>query len=77
MPETSITRAAAPGPIAVAGYLQRDLVEARGWVSKQDFLDVWHPLTRAVLARAPRLGCNHGFIDGPALRARGERVGTR
>jgi chromate transporter len=27
------------GPIAVVGYMQRDLVEARGWVSKQDFLD--------------------------------------
>jgi chromate transport protein ChrA len=39
MPETSITRAAAPGPIAVVGYMQRDLVEARGWISKQDFLD--------------------------------------
>ncbi len=27
------------GPIAVVGYMQRDLVEARGWISKQDFLD--------------------------------------
>ena len=26
-------------PIAVVGYMQRDLVEARGWISKQDFLD--------------------------------------
>src|SRR5712664_409398 len=27
------------GPIAVVGYMQRDLVEERGWISKQDFLD--------------------------------------
>jgi chromate transporter len=27
------------GPIAVVGYMQRDLVVARGWISKKDFLD--------------------------------------
>ena len=27
------------GPIALAGYMQRDLVEARRWVSKQDYLE--------------------------------------
>lgn len=27
------------GPIAVAGYMQRDLVQQRGWIGKQDFLD--------------------------------------
>src|SRR5207244_6526054 len=27
------------GPIAVVGYMQRDLVEQRGWVAKQDFLN--------------------------------------
>ena len=27
------------GPIAVVGYMQRELVEARGWIGKQDFLD--------------------------------------
>src|SRR5512142_636027 len=27
------------GPIALAGYMQRDLVERRGWISKQDFLE--------------------------------------
>ena len=26
-------------PIAVVGYMQRDLVEQRGWIAKQDFLD--------------------------------------
>src|SRR5260370_28056450 len=27
------------GPIAVVGYMQRDLVEQRGWIAKHDFLD--------------------------------------
>jgi chromate transporter len=27
------------GPIAVVGYMQRDLVEQRGWIGRQDFLD--------------------------------------
>ena len=28
------------GPIALAGYMQRDLVEERRWISKQDCLEV-------------------------------------
>ncbi|UJB44473.1 chromate transporter [Streptomyces sp. A1-5] len=27
------------GPIAVVGYMQRGLVEKRGWIAKQDFLN--------------------------------------
>src|SRR5216110_2100267 len=27
------------GPIALAGYMQRDLVEERHWVSKSDYLE--------------------------------------
>src|SRR5438309_4491558 len=27
------------GPIALAGYMQRDLVEDRRWVSKEDYLE--------------------------------------
>src|SRR5213594_2520826 len=27
------------GPIATVGYMQRDLVSDRGWVSRRDFLD--------------------------------------
>src|SRR5947199_1146611 len=27
------------GPIASVGYMQRDLVERRGWLSRKDFLD--------------------------------------
>jgi chromate transporter len=27
------------GPIALAGYMQRDLVERRGWISKEDYVE--------------------------------------
>jgi chromate transporter len=27
------------GPIALVGYMQKDLVEERGWISQQDYLD--------------------------------------
>ena len=27
------------GPIALAGYMQRDLVESRRWISKEDYLE--------------------------------------
>ena len=27
------------GPIATVGYMQRDLVEQRQWIDRQDFLD--------------------------------------
>jgi chromate transporter len=27
------------GPIATVGYMQRDLVERRGWIGRNDFLD--------------------------------------
>jgi chromate transporter len=27
------------GPIAVVGYMQRDLVQRRGWIAKEDFLN--------------------------------------
>lgn len=27
------------GPIAVVGYMQRDLVEQRAWMGRRDFLD--------------------------------------
>ena len=38
------------GPIALAGYMQRDLVEKRRWISKQDYLD---GLALAQLAPGP------------------------
>ena len=38
------------GPIALAGYMQRDLVEKRRWISKQDYVD---GLALAQLAPGP------------------------
>ena len=38
------------GPIALAGFMQRDLVEERGWVSREDYLD---GLALAQLAPGP------------------------
>jgi chromate transporter len=38
------------GPIALAGYMQRDLVERRGWISKKDYVD---GLALAQLAPGP------------------------
>ena len=38
------------GPIALAGYMQRDLVEKRGWISKKDYVD---GLALAQLAPGP------------------------
>ncbi len=38
------------GPIALAGFMQRDLVEDRGWVSREDYLD---GLALAQLAPGP------------------------
>ena len=41
------------GPIALAGYMQRDLVEKRRWISKEDYLDG--------LALAACRGCRLSF----------------
>jgi len=38
------------GPIALAGYMQRDLVEKRGWISKKDYVE---GLALAQLAPGP------------------------
>src|SRR5262249_32849781 len=38
------------GPIALAGYMQRDLVERRGWIAKQDYVE---GLALAQLAPGP------------------------
>jgi chromate transporter len=60
------------GPIALAGYMQRDLVERRGWISKKDYVD---GLALAQLAPGPLaaqlaiyLGWSKGGITG-ATRA--------
>ena len=57
------------GPIALAGYMQRDLVEDRGWVSRQDYVD---GLALAQLAPGPlaaQLAMYLGFVRGGVLGA--------
>src|SRR5579864_8317917 len=57
------------GPIALAGYMQRDLVERRHWVAKQDYLD---GLALAQLSSGPlaaQLAMYLGWVRAGALGA--------
>jgi len=59
------------GPIALAGYMQRDLVERRGWISKKDYVD---GLALAQLAPGPlaaQLAIYLGWSKGGLLGATG------
>src|SRR5216684_3096341 len=56
------------GPIALAGYMQRDLVERRRWISKQDYLEG----DSAQLAPGPlaaQLAINLGWVRARVLGA--------
>jgi len=57
------------GPIALAGYMQRDLVEEKRWISKQDYVE---GLALAQLAPGPlaaQLAIYLGWIRGGRLGA--------
>ncbi|HET7539102.1 MAG TPA: chromate transporter [Polyangiaceae bacterium] len=57
------------GPIALAGYMQRDLVEERRWISKQDYVQ---GLALAQLAPGPlaaQLAIYLGWVRGGVLGA--------
>jgi chromate transporter len=57
------------GPIALAGYMQRDLVDSRHWVSKQDYLE---GLALAQLAPGPlaaQLAMYLGYVRAGVLGA--------
>ena len=57
------------GPIALAGYMQRDLVERRKWISKQDYVE---GLALAQLAPGPlaaQLAIYLGWVRGRVLGA--------
>ena len=57
------------GPIALAGYMQRDLVEDRRWISKEDYLE---GLALAQLAPGPlaaQLAIYLGWIRGKVFGA--------
>src|SRR5256885_15835135 len=52
------------GPVALVGYMQRDLGERRGWVTREEYLKSLAPLQ---LAPGPR-----AEIGRAACRGRGE-----
>src|SRR5215831_13489602 len=57
------------GPIALVGYMQRDLVEKRRWISKQDYVE---GLALAQLAPGPlaaQLAIYLGWIRGGVIGA--------
>src|SRR3954465_13882410 len=57
------------GPIALAGYMQRDLVEERRWLSKQDYIE---GLALAQLAPGPlaaQLAIYLGWVRAGVLGA--------
>jgi chromate transporter len=57
------------GPIALAGYMQRDLVERRGWITKKDYVD---GLALAQLAPGPlaaQLAIYLGWVKGRVFGA--------
>jgi chromate transporter len=57
------------GPIALAGYMQRDLVERRRWISKEDYVE---GLALAQLAPGPlaaQLAIYIGWVKGRVLGA--------
>jgi chromate transporter len=57
------------GPIALAGFMQRDLVEKRRWISREDYVD---GLALAQLAPGPlaaQLAMYLGFVRGGILGA--------
>ena len=59
------------GPIALAGYMQKDLVEKRRWISKQDYVD---GLALAQLAPGPlaaQLAIYLGYVRAGVLGATG------
>lgn len=43
------------GPIALAGYMQHDLVEDRRWISKQDYVEGLALATLAVLIKIKKV----------------------
>jgi chromate transporter len=57
------------GPIALAGYMQRDLVERRRWISKQDYLEGLALAQLAPWPLAAQLAIYLGWVRGRLLGA--------
>src|SRR2546425_757412 len=65
------------GPIALAGHIQQDLVEQRGWISAQEYKE---GLALAQLAPGPlaaQLAIYLGWVRGRVLGATLDRKSTR
>jgi chromate transporter len=57
------------GPIALAGHMQQDLVEERGWVRKEDYLEGLAPAQLAPGPLAAQLAIYLGYIRAGGLGA--------
>src|SRR5450432_4861075 len=65
------------GPIALAGHMQRTLVEERGWIKKEDYLE---GLALAQLAPGPlaaQLAIYLGYIHAGIVGATAVGIGHR
>jgi len=65
------------GPIATVGYMQRDLVEQRRWMSRQDLLDGIALGQTMPGPLAAQVAMWVGFLRRGAVGARGGRVGRQ
>jgi chromate transporter len=57
------------GPIALAGYMQRDLVEERGWIAKGDYVDGFALAQLSPGPLAAQLAMYLGWVRGGAVGA--------
>src|SRR5258706_5546903 len=70
-------RLASADLLPLAGYMQRDLVEERRWLSKQDYVE---GLALAQLAPGPlaaQLAIYHGWVRARVLGANARRICVR
>jgi chromate transporter len=57
------------GPIALAGFMQRDLVDERRWISRQDYLDGLAPAQLAPGPLAAQLAMYLGYVHSGVVGA--------
>src|SRR5438876_4730039 len=62
------------GPIATVGYMQRDLVEGRGWISRRDFLDGVALGQTMPGPLAAQVAMWVGYLQGGAIGALGTAI---
>src|SRR5262245_40792990 len=57
------------GPVALIGYMHRDLVEQRKWISEQDYRDGWALAQLAPGPLAAQMAIYLGYVDYGAAGA--------